>query len=30
MTGVDASGAPVYQKIQRESIGYSNFLGRDI
>ena len=30
MTGVDASGAPVYQKIQRESVGYSNFLGRDI
>jgi hypothetical protein len=28
MTGVDASGAPVYQKIQRESVEFrSNFLG---
>jgi hypothetical protein len=28
MTGVDASGAPIYQKIQREGIEFrSNFLG---
>jgi hypothetical protein len=28
MTGVDASGAPIYQKIQRESVEFrSNFLG---
>jgi hypothetical protein len=28
MTGVDASGAPIYQKIQRESVDFrSNFLG---
>jgi hypothetical protein len=28
MTGVDASGAPVYQKIQREGVEFrSNFLG---
>jgi hypothetical protein len=27
MTGVDASGAPVFKKLQRESVAFSNFLG---
>lgn len=30
MAGVDASGAPVFKKLQRESVGFSNFLGMTI
>ena len=30
MAGVDASGAPVFKKLQRESVGFSNFLGLHI
>jgi hypothetical protein len=30
MAGVDASGAPVFKKLQRESVGFSNFLGMAI
>mgnify|MGYP003347655795 FL=1 len=27
LTGADAQGNPVFKKLQRESVGYSKFLG---